>query len=521
MPVKKFLCLVCTLMVLRSAFCQQEVRSGDSTEGFDSSALLDATDGTDQQEKHYFVAVWGMVTVNLIIGGWNRFVGQQGWAQVTWDDVKEPWNRTVEFDRDWYWTNFVLHPYQGGLYYMVARGSGLDWGESLVVATAGSFMWEYFFEKNSPSINDMVYTPIGGLITGEILGRLSLEAQGRGMTWLSFAADPTRFFTTPVLGHTSAGYHPPSSPCGFLHHLSLWAGFGVSGSYSRYYSGDNTNSELFPVHMNVGMRVIYSDPYGHDSNTPYSHFELEMQGGAGVGSGEGANSTEGDMMYQVSIFSDGTFIARAPDWGVGRDTTVAIVMEWDFMWHSFMEFTSLGPGVAIKQRIRGNKGDTLWQLHLAWIALGTSDYYYLRRGVTAEPDYVASDYGYGTGAQVVSKLAWHSNAGLKADLALRGYFLWKPAGQAQEWNGSRVYQAGENYEGTYLWRRDAVTEHCDDWGADLFWYLQATLELPVSQKASLGIADDLFIKNGWYHNAGTDVFSLFNAVKFYARLTLL
>ena len=456
-----------------------------------------------------------MVTVNLIIGGWNRFVGQQGWAQVYWDDIKEPWNRDVKFDRDWYWTNFVLHPYQGGLYYMAARNAGLNWAESLVVSAAGSFMWEYFFETNSPSINDMVYTPIGGFVTGEMLRQLSLEAKGRGMSWLSFAADPTRLFIDPVL------HHPTPSPSGSLHHFSLWAGFGVSGAFSGYYSFDNTNSELFPAHMNAGISVVYSDPYGHDSNTPYSHFELEIQGGAGSGSGEGANSTEENVMYQISIFSDGTIISRAPDWGVGRDTTVAIIMEYDFMWHSFMEFTSLAPGVAIKQRVRGDVGDTFWQLHLAWIILGTSDYYYLRRGVTAEPDYVSSDYGYSTGAQAVAKLGWQSHEGLKADLALRGYFMFKPDGQTQEWKGSRTVLAGENYEGYYLYKSVRVTEHCDDWGFELFWYLQAKLELPLSKKASLGLADDLYVKNGWYHNADTDVFSLFNAVKFYARLTLL
>ena len=483
--LKKLLCLMCALVVLPCAFCQQEEQNGLSDESFDSSVLLDST---DQPQKHYFVAVAGMVTVNLLIGSWNRFVWKHEWAQVYWDDIKEPWNRNVEFDRDWYGTNFMLHPYQGGLYYMMARGSGLNRAESFVVSAAGSFMWEYFFETHDPSINDMVYTPIGGFVTGEMLGRLSMEAQGMGMTWLSFAAAPTRFFTDPVLRRR------PSGSSGFLHHFSLWTGFGVSGSYSTYYSGDNNCNELFPVHINGGISIVYSDPYGHDSNTPYSHFELEMQGGVGAGSGEGANSTEEALMYQLSIFSDGIFISRAPDWGVKKDTTVAIIMEYDFMWHSFIEFTSLAPGVAIKQRVRCNKGDTFWQLHLAWIILGTSDYYYLRRGVTAEPDYTASDYGYGTGAQTVAKLGWQGNAGLRADLALRGYFLWKPEGQKQD---------------------------CDDWGAELFWYLQARLELPVSKKASLGIADNLFFKNAWYHNTNTDVFSLFNAVKFYVRLTLL
>ena len=45
--------------------------------------------------------------------------------------------------------------------------------------------------------------------------------------------------------------------------------------------------------------VIYNDPYGHDSNSPFSQFELTMGGSFGKGSGVGVNSTEQNILYSI------------------------------------------------------------------------------------------------------------------------------------------------------------------------------------------------------------------------------
>lgn len=130
----------------------------------------------DCEKKHYVIGAVGVFAVNTIIGGWNRFVSNAPWAQVGWEDIRRPWERKIKFDCDWYWTNFVLHPYQGGLYYLAARNANLNLVESLLYATAGSWMWEFFYETNSPSTNDLVYTSIGGMVTGEMLYRLDRKS---------------------------------------------------------------------------------------------------------------------------------------------------------------------------------------------------------------------------------------------------------------------------------------------------------------------------------------------------------
>ena len=69
-------------------------------------------------------------------------------------------------------------------------------------------------------------------------------------------------------------------------------------------------------------------------------------------------------MYDIHIFSNGMLFARNVDWGENLDTTLGIVLDYDFMWHSFMEFSSLAPGFAIKQRYNGSNNIIKWQFHL-------------------------------------------------------------------------------------------------------------------------------------------------------------
>lgn len=480
MNCKKPAAVVLALIAAAGILCAAEARAEEPA--FPSDTLSEP-----RGKKNYLVAVGGMTAVNLVIGGWNRFVSRSGWAQVYWDDIKEPWNRTIKFDRDWYWTNFVLHPYQGGLYYLAARNANLNFFESLLVSAAGSFMWEYFFETNSPSTNDLVYTPVGGFVTGEMLYRLGLEASGAGKSVLGYVANPVRLITDPLLRRA------PEGPSGMLHSLSVRAGFSLAFANTWLKSPYDNCFELFPASAGAGFSAVYSDPYGHDSNTPYSQFELDIQGGAGIGSGEGADSTEEKIMYEINIFSNGMIVSRNPDWGAGRETTVGIVMEYDFMWHSFMEFSSLAPGFAIKQRIQKNSGAIEWQTHLAGIIMGTSDFYYLRRGIIPKPDYVSCDYGYTTGAELVQKWAFRHENGLLFDWTLHGYAMYKYEAQKQD---------------------------CDDTGWEFLAFSQASVELPLSRSVSLGVSDELYVKQSVYDEF-ENVLSVLNAVKLYARLILL
>ena len=176
-------CLLSSHFLSAEEVSESETVSSSSIEEKGSFAVnsvkIESTDGflhENDGKKHWFTAVGGMLFFNVGLSSYNRFVTKSDWAQVGSDEWNRFWERTLEYDRDWYWTNFVLHPYQGSIYYMVSRGSNLTFYESFGVTLLGSAFWEYLCETNAPSINDMYYTSVGSFAVGEMLYRLSLNA---------------------------------------------------------------------------------------------------------------------------------------------------------------------------------------------------------------------------------------------------------------------------------------------------------------------------------------------------------
>lgn len=79
------------------------------------------------------------------------------------------------WDGDNFIFNYILHPYAGAAYYMGARSIGFNALGSFIYCTAiSTVFWEYgieaFMEK--PSIQDLIITPLSGLLLGECFYRL-------------------------------------------------------------------------------------------------------------------------------------------------------------------------------------------------------------------------------------------------------------------------------------------------------------------------------------------------------------
>ena len=95
-----------------------------------------------------------------------------------WQHVTDPhW----VIDNDQFSVNQFLHPYGGSIYYGLARSAGLNFWESFLYSTAGSYLWEMGGETTNPSINDMISTPMGGSFMGEPFFRMAsllLETEG-------------------------------------------------------------------------------------------------------------------------------------------------------------------------------------------------------------------------------------------------------------------------------------------------------------------------------------------------------
>ncbi|MDR2423420.1 MAG: DUF3943 domain-containing protein [Prevotellaceae bacterium] len=125
------------------------------------------------QKKNYLFPLAKVTGINLGVHLFDRFVLITGWAQVDWGSIRNNLNKGPVWDNDSFSTNLFWHPYHGSLYFNSARSSGLNFWQSTPYAFGGSLMWEYFGEREQPSLNDLFATTIGGMALGEIMHRAS------------------------------------------------------------------------------------------------------------------------------------------------------------------------------------------------------------------------------------------------------------------------------------------------------------------------------------------------------------
>lgn len=89
--------------------------------------------------------------------------------------------RNPQWDDDKHWINYLAHPYWGAAYYVRARERGFDeraaFWYSAAMSTAYEFGAEALFEQ--PSLQDLVVTPVGGVILGEYFMRIRARTMAR------------------------------------------------------------------------------------------------------------------------------------------------------------------------------------------------------------------------------------------------------------------------------------------------------------------------------------------------------
>ena len=453
----------------------------------ESSGFLHENDG----KKHWFSAISFVAFFNVGLCTWNRYMIGSSWAKVGWDEWDHFWERKLSWDDDWYWTNFVLHPYQGSLYYMASRGSNLNMLESFAITVVGSAAWEYLCETNAPSKNDMTYTTIGAVALGEMLYRLSLNAD-EVSSLLGFAINPTRLWTQ---GWTR---QKPRGTTHNIHELYTKVGIGSTQTHTNliHYNGDYKQNELYPVFVSPEIYVAYNDPYGHDSNDPFGEFELKGSFAVGAGSGYGADCAykkiDKKMMYDIRIESNSMLWARAPKLSESTDTTVGLSFIYDFDWHSFYQLCCLTPALAIKQRVNGESSRFEWQAHLGWDLLGTTDFYYFHRDLIKSDSSTNRTYSYTMGPQALLRARWISDSGFALNFGVRGYAMYDFYNQLKD-------HASTGYE--YI------------------GIANASVEVPVSKKLRLGIGDEIYLKRAYYKDL-PDVFQAVNTGSLFAKWQL-
>jgi hypothetical protein len=113
----------------------------------------------------YQVAMIGILyALPESISNWSEEQKEEYSLSQWWENVSNP-----QWDDDKFWINYLAHPYWGAAYYVRARERGFDerasFWYSVAMSTAFEFGAEALFEQ--PSIQDLIVTPVGGVILGE------------------------------------------------------------------------------------------------------------------------------------------------------------------------------------------------------------------------------------------------------------------------------------------------------------------------------------------------------------------
>ena len=124
-------------------------------------------------EKNYWLPAVEVVGLNLGVWSFNKYLTKEGWSNISWNTIKRNFQTGFVWDYDGYLMNQFMHPFHGAAYFSTARANGLGFWESVPYAFGGSLMWEYFMEDEPPSYNDIVNTPVTGIILGEVSLRVS------------------------------------------------------------------------------------------------------------------------------------------------------------------------------------------------------------------------------------------------------------------------------------------------------------------------------------------------------------
>lgn len=181
---------ICILYLLTNALTASSKEPSDT-------AAIDSV-----KPRAWLAAVESVGLTGMLMVYNNVVLFNSPFAKVTIESTKR---NLTEFkwwwDLDYMYTNTIEHPYHGSIYYLSARENGLGMGASSLFAVGGSLLWELVGEKEEPSYNDMITTPIGGVTIGEPLHRISSNIiDERAMGLERVGREVLAFIVNPMCG---------------------------------------------------------------------------------------------------------------------------------------------------------------------------------------------------------------------------------------------------------------------------------------------------------------------------------
>lgn len=238
----------------------------------------DSVDSARMTKKHFWRASAEVFGFNIGLWAFDRYIQNGDFAHISFNTIKENFKHGFIWDNDKLGTNTFLHPYNGNLYFNAARANGFNFWQSELFAIAGSGMWEMFMEREYPSTNDIIATPIGGAAIGEILYRASDAVLDDRLTGgARFEREAAAFILSPMRG---------------LNRLITGDAWKVRPTRGRQFGTPNFavrvslgykmleyQNHFNHIHQGVAMQLDaeYGDRFEVKSKLPYDYFTIKAQ----------------------------------------------------------------------------------------------------------------------------------------------------------------------------------------------------------------------------------------------------
>lgn len=236
----------------------------------------DSIDIQYYSKRNGWIPAAKIFTLNMGIWAFDRYIQKAEFAYINIHTIKKNLGHRFVWDNDQMGTNMFLHPYHGSLYYNSARSNGFNYWQSGLYALGGSAMWELFMENEYPSLNDVIATPIGGLVLGETLYRTSdLILDDRrtgshrfGRELAAFLIAPTRGLSRIISGDAWKVRQTTGKQFGVPEvNISLSAGVRVLELKDNIFDKG--------VGAAVDINIEYGDRFADENEKPYDYFTFK------------------------------------------------------------------------------------------------------------------------------------------------------------------------------------------------------------------------------------------------------
>jgi len=102
---------------------------------------------------------------------------------------KNSFSQPPVIDHDLWIVNYIGHPYQGSFYYNSIRAQDATFWQSSFFCMGQSLLWEFVWEggMEQPSIQDLISTPLAGILVGELTHEATIKMSRNGFKWYEIA----------------------------------------------------------------------------------------------------------------------------------------------------------------------------------------------------------------------------------------------------------------------------------------------------------------------------------------------